>query len=321
MNEIISKRVFIVGCPRSGTTLLQSMLASHPDVFSFPETHLLQLGIERNGRVHIIIAPFLRVKVLNSFFLELFGIKVVNNAKDAIRIFMSARYFVEFMILMLDKACIENGCRIWVDKTPDHLFYMSLIQDVAPDAKFIHMVRDGGPVVASIVQMWDQYMCNWSSWRKSLTCLSDLSHVIRCYAKYVNGFNFNLLWKMIRYRRYIRASELWNDSIMETQKFNGQGNHYICFYENLALNPFDEMQRIAAFLNIQFSSTMLHPERSAPGLIRQNEIWKNDNLMGIRQASTKKFDALPQEVRELLKVILVASGKESEAICREKTNL
>ena len=33
------KRIFIVGVARSGTTLLQSMLASHPEIHSFPETH------------------------------------------------------------------------------------------------------------------------------------------------------------------------------------------------------------------------------------------------------------------------------------------
>jgi len=321
VNGRISKRVFIVGCPRSGTTLLQSMLASHPDVLSFPETHILQLGIEHTGRAQIIIAPFVRVKALNSFFLELFGRRVVHNVKDAIKIFMSARYFVEFMILMLDKVCLENGCKVWVDKTPEHLFYISLIQDVAPEAKFIHMVRDGGPVVASIVEMWDQYMFDWSSWRRSLTFLSDLYHVIRCYAKYVNGFNIILLWKMIRYRRYIRASELWNDSFLETKKFNEQGNHYICFYEDLTLNPSDELQKIVAFLDIQFLPAMLHPEKSAPGLIRQNEIWKNDNLAGIRQASTKKYDSLPQEIRELLEVVLVASGKERDVIRKEEANL
>src|SRR5258706_12754544 len=34
----VGSRLFVVGCARSGTTLLQSFLAAHPAVLSFPET-------------------------------------------------------------------------------------------------------------------------------------------------------------------------------------------------------------------------------------------------------------------------------------------
>ncbi len=40
--------IFLVGCPRSGTTLLQALLASHPAIRSFPESHYLR---------HIVGAP------------------------------------------------------------------------------------------------------------------------------------------------------------------------------------------------------------------------------------------------------------------------
>jgi hypothetical protein len=36
------KRVFIVGCPRSGTTLVQALLARYPGVHSFPETRFFE---------------------------------------------------------------------------------------------------------------------------------------------------------------------------------------------------------------------------------------------------------------------------------------
>ena len=36
-------RVFLVGVPRSGTTLLQSMLAAHPDIASFTESHFFSM--------------------------------------------------------------------------------------------------------------------------------------------------------------------------------------------------------------------------------------------------------------------------------------
>ena len=38
-----SHSTFLVGCPRSGTTLLQSLIASHPQVYSLPETNFFRL--------------------------------------------------------------------------------------------------------------------------------------------------------------------------------------------------------------------------------------------------------------------------------------
>ena len=42
------KRIYIVGCPRSGTTLLQSMVAAHPLLTSYPETHFWDYTIPKN---------------------------------------------------------------------------------------------------------------------------------------------------------------------------------------------------------------------------------------------------------------------------------
>jgi hypothetical protein len=41
--------VFIVGCPRSGTTLLQRLLDCHPQVAVTPETHWIPRWYEKNG--------------------------------------------------------------------------------------------------------------------------------------------------------------------------------------------------------------------------------------------------------------------------------
>lgn len=312
MNENINKRVLIVGCPRSGTTLLQSMLASHCDVLSFPETHFLQFGIGRNGTQ--VFAPFGRIKQLNSIFLEIHNKKAVNNILDAVRIFLSSKYFVGFVVHLMDNVCLENKRNIWVEKTPEHLFYVDYVHSMAPETKIIHMVRDGGPVVISIVEMWNEYMRDWSVFRKSLTYVNDIYRTLKCYSKYVSGFKVSLLWKMLQYRKYVRASELWNDAILETKKFIGRSNHCICFYENLTSRPVENARNIATFLDISFSISMLQPELSSRVLIRQNETWKNDNLSKIRSASSNKFDSLPAEVRELIRTILVASGSGHNAI-------
>ena len=50
-NSESKKAVFIVGSARSGTTLLQSMLASHPEVYSFPETHFFRGTIPKFSEI------------------------------------------------------------------------------------------------------------------------------------------------------------------------------------------------------------------------------------------------------------------------------
>jgi len=44
------RRVFIVGCPRSGTTFLQNSLAAHPAVLSLPETTYFDRILNNAGR-------------------------------------------------------------------------------------------------------------------------------------------------------------------------------------------------------------------------------------------------------------------------------
>ena len=47
----IEKRLFVVGCARSGTTLVQAMLASHSQIHAFPETFFSWMGIFRHSPI------------------------------------------------------------------------------------------------------------------------------------------------------------------------------------------------------------------------------------------------------------------------------
>ena len=52
MQTAPKQRIFLVGCPRSGTTLLQSLLAAHPDITSFPESHFFRHLIDNRRWLH-----------------------------------------------------------------------------------------------------------------------------------------------------------------------------------------------------------------------------------------------------------------------------
>lgn len=48
----------------------------------------------------------------------------------------------------------NHGKRRWGDKTPPYLRYMEMIEEVLPEAHFIHIIRDGRDVALSIVPLW-----------------------------------------------------------------------------------------------------------------------------------------------------------------------
>ena len=53
---------------------------------------------------------------------------------------------------------------IWVEKTPDHLQSLDLIQTFVPDNKIIHIIRDGGDTIASLfkgTQQWGKEFSNF----------------------------------------------------------------------------------------------------------------------------------------------------------------
>lgn len=126
-----SKRpIFIVGAPRSGTTLFRLIIDSHPNIACGPETHFLRA-------LESIVGPHWD------------GFKLYQPDKeywyDKI-----AEFFESFKI----EYSLQKGKSRWADKTPPYIQCMSFIDRVFPDCQFIHVIRDGRDVVASHRERW-----------------------------------------------------------------------------------------------------------------------------------------------------------------------
>ena len=133
---------FVVGVGRSGTTLLRLMLDSHPDLAIPPETHFLNPLIQASGRLRWSPKTAARTLVRderrrwNDFGLteeELVeAYQQINpfNTTDAVRGF----YFLY---------ASKFGKHRWGDKTPDYIRKMKKLQNHIPEARFIHVIRDG----------------------------------------------------------------------------------------------------------------------------------------------------------------------------------
>ena len=131
--------VFIVGMPRSGTTLLQGILNNTGKYFPMPETHffsrvtyaLPENDFSRKDRETIqrILNRKSRIKVPENALLNL------NSQKEVF----------EYVIGMFNPA----QKNIFLEKTPRHVFFYSKILGYYPSARFICMTREPKNIVSS----------------------------------------------------------------------------------------------------------------------------------------------------------------------------
>ena len=140
--------VFIVGCPRSGTHLLRNLLRSHPNLGFGGETHFVpgfysMFGDPGSDRE----AGKLAELILNLQWIRARGLTLAPGSLAHLRSFAQ----ITDSIL---GACaqVENKPR-WMDKTPQYVAHMPLLLKLFPDARFIHIIRDGRDVALSWLGM------------------------------------------------------------------------------------------------------------------------------------------------------------------------
>jgi hypothetical protein len=148
---------FIVGAPRSGTTLLRLMLDAHPELAIPPETYFVpkaakrwqQAAARRGGEdprdaFYETVVGHAR---WNDFHMDADAFRQrladvgPRDLGDGVRAFYR---------LYADRV----GKSRWGDKTPFYVRRMKLLQDIVPEARFVHIIRDGRAVALSIKDLW-----------------------------------------------------------------------------------------------------------------------------------------------------------------------
>jgi hypothetical protein len=129
--------VFVIGSPRSGTSILPWSLAQHPDLWTSGESEFLLGLFAKADAVHKALSErphtfITRNEVERKEFLGALGLGV--NALFSSR----------------------SGRKRWIDQTPGYTTMAWLLTDMFPGAYFIHVLRDGRAVVNSMLHFGDR---------------------------------------------------------------------------------------------------------------------------------------------------------------------
>jgi len=147
----LERPIFVVGCPRSGTTLVQCILSASSAAFSLPETHFFSYVLQ----------------AIDSMPQTPIGHKELRHASEAFEteaeLTLPASFWsalerrpglraVDVFLALVEHYRPAPGPRV-VEKTPRHVLHMDTIATAFPDALFVEVVRDPIDVASSLLGM------------------------------------------------------------------------------------------------------------------------------------------------------------------------
>jgi hypothetical protein len=178
----------VVGCPRSGTSLLAVMLDSHPMLAIPPETAFIGQVASLQGASPIIRERFLEIVTTDRITVSNwtdFGLDrgALRDRLEAIEPFTVASGLRAFYALYAE----GEGKPRCGDKTPGYVFLMPQIAALLPEARFIHVIRDPGDTALSWRKTWfspgQDFRLLGEGWRKHVEAGRGASELLPGYVE------------------------------------------------------------------------------------------------------------------------------------------
>lgn len=241
-------RVFVVGCPRSGTTLLQTMLGQHPQVFTIPETHYLEKirGRLAGAPMAAVVSPR-AARAAYASLQAAVGTRGGTGSRPPWS--LRARAWERAFVRTLDVAADAAGATLWVEKSPVHLHWIPELRRVAPGCRFVHVVRDGRDVVASFHRL----------------CLAEPD---RWVPQVMGRGSAGMVATAEGRRRVLDAVvDRWNADVARSLAHLGGNGHYAVVHEQLVADPRSTLDVLCSEMGIPFDDAMLRPWEAAPRVV------------------------------------------------------
>jgi hypothetical protein len=232
---------FIVGNPRSGTTLLRHIVDSHSQIAFLLEAPWMMNWLEKGLGVNAegFVTPDLVSALLPSRRLFRDADLGISAQELGEWIKGGGLSWANFISRLCDRYGQARGKPLVGNKTPSFVRRLLAMHEQWPQAKFVHIIRDGRDVFLSARAKWKDKanITRFSNWNPGPWDENDVTTVA-------------LWWE-------------WNVRLgREAGQVLGHEFYYEIRYENLVADPKNECLRLCEFLCVSFEDEMLSHEEN-----------------------------------------------------------
>jgi hypothetical protein len=143
--------IFVVGCQRSGTTFLGSLLGGSPDVLAIPEAQFVaDLAPDHDPDLPIDLHELIK-DIKGHYTFGVWGFDLNGEHPPAGR--GAYRDGIRWLISRYAEVQAKTPVSRWVDHQPGHVREMRRLVSHFPNLKVVHIIRDGRAVAASIMPL------------------------------------------------------------------------------------------------------------------------------------------------------------------------
>jgi len=149
------RQIFVCGCGRSGTTLLGAMLGAHTRCIATPESKFLiptYRTVLSNGGDDRSIESALN-RLARDWSFRMWGIAVPSIDELSLANVTGREVFpavMENLVSKYGKRVGKPDADVWVDHTPGNMRRAATLNKLFPEARLIHLIRDGRAVASSV---------------------------------------------------------------------------------------------------------------------------------------------------------------------------
>ncbi|MEV6303622.1 sulfotransferase [Actinoplanes sp. NPDC051861] len=227
--------IFVVGCPRSGTTMLQLMLHAHPRIALPPETRFLLTAYQQRADFGDLNESGNR-RALGEYIVKSsqFGDLGLESEATVEAIVAGPPTLGSAFGIVFKMYAERFGKPRWGDKRPLYLRHLGTILKLFPDAQIINIMRDGRDCVASLKETpWkpDEFDTLIDYWTKSA------------------------------------------DSSLAAARYYRTDQYHQVRYEDLVADPEPHLRAICDFLDEEYDPAMTAPNKLASVAVPEYKTW------------------------------------------------